>query len=160
MPDLVAVTFSREADAGKALESIRGLEKAGKVRLVDTAVVAKDPDGTIHRRDEMASGTEGGIAVGAMLGALLFAVFPIGVIGGAVVGGLVGRSIAPGLDGAFVKQVGEDLQPGGSGLFLLIREAEIGLVIAAMRPFKGTVRQTTLADEDAAALEEALRTSH
>ena len=160
MPDLVAVTFSRETDAGKALESIRGLEKAGKVRLIDTAVVAKDPDGTIHRKDEMASGTEGGIAVGAMLGALLFVVFPIGVIGGAIAGGLVGRSMVPGLDGTFVKEVGDDLKPGGSALFLLIREAEMELVIAAMRRYAGTVRQTTLTDEDAAALEQALKTTH
>ncbi len=160
MPDLVAVTFSREADAGKALASIRSLEKAGKIRLIDTALVAKDPDGTVHRKDEMGSGTVGGIAVGAMLGALLFVFFPLGVIGGAIAGGLIGRSVVPGLDGAFVKEVGDDLKPGGSGLFLLIREAEIGLVIAAMRPYQGTVRQTTLSDEDAEALEQALRTAH
>ncbi len=159
MPQLVAVNFSREADAGKALESIRGLEKAGKIRLIDTAVVAKDPDGTVHRKDEMASGTEGGIAVGAMLGALLFVFFPLGVLGGAVVGGLVGRAVAPGLDGAFVKEVAGDLKPGGSALFLLIRAAETELLLAAMRPYAGTVRQTTLSDEDAEALEHALHTS-
>ncbi len=160
MPDLVAVTFSREADAGRALESIRGLEKVGRIRLMDTAVVAKDPDGTVHRKDEMGSGTEGGIVVGAMLGALLFVFFPLGVIGGAIAGGLVGRSLVPGLDGGFVKEVGEDLRPGGSALFLLIREAEMELVIAAMRPYAGTVRQTSLPEEDAEALEQALRTTH
>jgi uncharacterized membrane protein len=160
MPDLVAVTFSREADGGKALESIRGLEKAGKIHLIDTAVVSKDPDGKVHRKDEMASGTESGIAVGAMLGALLFVLFPVGVIGGAVVGGLIGRSVLPGLDGKFVTEVADDLRPGGSALFLLIREAEMGLVVAAMRPYQGTVRQTTLSDEDAEALEQALKTAH
>lgn len=160
MPDLVAINFSREADAGRALESIRGLEKAGKIRLIDTAVVMKDPDGKVHRKDEMGSGTEGGMVVGAMLGALLFAFFPLGVIGGAIAGGLVGREVLPGLDGTFVKEVGDDLKPGGSALFLLIREAEMELVVAAMRPYAGTVRQTTLTEEDAAALEQALKTPH
>ncbi len=160
MSDLLAITFSREADADKALGTIRSLEREGKIRLIDTAMVAKDPDGKVHRKDEMASGTEAGVVVGALLGGLLFLIFPLGMLGGAVVGGLVGRAVAPGLDGRFVSEVAGDLRPGGSALFLLIRQAEMELVIAAMRPYKGTIRQTTLSDEDEKALEEALRTAH
>jgi uncharacterized membrane protein len=107
----------------------------------------------------MASGTETGAAVGAVLGGLLFAVFPVGaIVGGAVVGGLVGRAAAPGIDGAFVREVEEGLRPGGSALFLQVkRGGDPGLLIGAMRQYSGQVIQTSLDEEQEAALREALR---
>ncbi len=92
-----------------------------------------------------------------ILGSLLFVVFPIGVIGGAIVGALVGRAVSPGLDGAFVKGVEDGLAAGGSALFLLVKPgSDHGLVIASMRQYKGTVLQTSLDDEEEAALRHSL----
>jgi uncharacterized membrane protein len=101
----------------------------------------------------MASGTETGITIGAVLGGLLFVVFPLaGIAAGAVAGGLIGRAAAPGIDGKWVKEVESDLPPGGSALFLQLREADRGLVIGALRQHKGRVFQTTLADEEVESL--------
>ena len=103
------------------------IEHAGKVGLEDTAVVRKDADGKVTFHNEASSGTETGAAVGAVLGGLLFVVFPVGaIVGGAIAGGLVGRAAAPGIDGAFVKEVGEDLPPGGSALFLQVKDGDPG----------------------------------
>jgi uncharacterized membrane protein len=93
-----------------------------------------------------------------VLGGLLFVVFPVAaVVGGAVAGGLVGRAAAPGLDGGFVKEVGEDLPPGGSALFLQIKNGDPGVLVGAMGQYHGRVRQTSYDDEIEQALDESLR---
>ena len=158
MGQFLAITFDGADDAEAALKSIRALEHAGKVGLEDTAVVRKDADGQVTFHNEASSGTETGAAVGAVLGGLLFFVFPVGIAVGAVAGGLVGRAVAPGLDGGFVKEVGADLPAGGSALFLQIkRGGNPGLLVGAMRQYHGRVRQTSLPDEVETALDESLR---
>ncbi len=157
MSELIAITFDGADDATAALGSIRLLESEGRIGLEDTAVVTKDAEGKIHVKNEMASGTETGAVVGAVLGSLLFVVFPVAIIGGAIVGGLIGRSAAPGIDGAFVKQVEADLPAGGSALFLLTKSGEPGLLIAAMRKYEGRVVQTSLDEEQEEALRESLK---
>ena len=158
MSDFLAITFDGADDAEAALRSIRSIEHEGRIQLEDTAVVRKDADGKVTIHNELATGTEAGIGIGAVLGGLVFAVFPIaGIVGGAVAGGLVGRSAAPGLDGKFVKEVGDDLPPGGSALFLQIKGGDPGLLVGAMRQYHGRVRQTSLPDEVETALDESLR---
>ena len=118
----------------------------------------KDAEGKVTVHNEMSSGTETGAIVGAVLGGLLFVVFPVaGIVGGAIGGGLVGRAAAPGVDGTFVKEVGEDLPAGGSALFLQIKSGDAGLLVGALRQYHGRVRQTSLDDDVEAALDESLR---
>ena len=158
MSDFIAITFDGADDGEAALKSIRALEHEGRIRLEDTAVVRKDAGGKVTIHNEMASGTEAGVVVGAVLGGLLLVVFPVAaIVGGALAGGLVGRAAAPGIDGAFVKEVGDDLPPGGSALFLQIRGGEAGLMVGALGQYHGRVRQTSLPDEIETALDEALR---
>jgi uncharacterized membrane protein len=159
MSRFIAITFDGPDDALAALASVRALEKESRIGLEDTAVVTKHADGTVQVKNEMASGTETGAAVGAVLGGLLFAVFPVGaIVGGAVVGGLVGRAAAPGIDGGFVKEVEEGLKPGGSALFLQVKgDGDPGMLIGALRQYSGQVIQTSLDEEQETALREALR---
>jgi uncharacterized membrane protein len=148
MSDVIAVTFDSSDEAEAALRTIRSLEHGGKVQPSDTAVVRKDQDGKVTIHNEMASGTEGGIAVGAVLGGLLFVVFPLaGIAAGAVAGGLIGRAAAPGIDDKWVKEVADGLPLGGSALFLQLRGGDTGLIIGALHQHHGKVFQTTLPDE-------------
>ena len=157
MGQFLAITFDGADDAEGALKSIRALEHAGKVGLEDTAVVRKDADGQVTFHNEASSGTETGAAVGAVLGGLLFFVFPVGIAVGAVAGGLVGRAAAPGLDGDFVKEVGADLPPGGSALFLQVKDGDPGLLVGALGQYHGRVRQTSYDDDVEKALDDSLR---
>jgi len=157
MSTLVAITFPGEGDAKAALGSVRALEHEGGIGVEDTAVVNKDADGKVHVKNEASSGTETGAVVGAVLGSLLFVVFPLGIIGGAIIGGLIGRAAAPGVDGKFVKDVEDGLAPGGSALFLLIKSGNPGLLIAAMRQYQGTLVQTSLDEEEEEALRQSLK---
>jgi uncharacterized membrane protein len=159
MSDLIVVAFDREDDGLAALRNLRTLEKEAGLHLEDTAVVTKDPDGSVNVKNEMASGTEEGIVVGSMLGALVTFMFPVvGLVGGAIAGGLIGRAAKPGIDGAFVKEVTEQLRPGSAALFALVRSGSSDAIAAAFRPYRGRVIQTSLDPEYESALREALRT--
>jgi uncharacterized membrane protein len=148
MADVIAATFDGPDEAEAALRTIRSLEHADKVKPSDTAVVRKDADGKVTIHNEAGSGTEAGAVVGAVLGGVLFVVFPLaGIAAGAAAGGLIGRAAAPGIDGTWVKQVGDDLPAGGSALFLQVRGGEAGMILGGIRQHKGRVFQTTLPDE-------------
>ncbi len=158
MGQFLAITFDGADDAEAALKSIRSVEHAGKVGLEDTAVVRKDAEGKVTFHNEASSGTETGAAVGAVLGGLLFVVFPVGaIVGGAIAGGLIGRAAAPGIDGKFVKEVGADLPAGGSALFLQIKEGDPGMLVGVLGQYHGRVRQTSYDDDIEKALDESLR---
>jgi uncharacterized membrane protein len=91
---------------------------------------------------------------GGMLGLVLGVMFPIaGLAMGAAGGALVGKALRSGVDGQFVKDLGEALRPGTSALLLMIRRASPVVAVQAVKRFKGDVYQTTLPPE----LEEELR---
>lgn len=151
--NLVVITFEGENEAGEVLATIRRLEKQGVIKLKDTAVVSKDPDGKVHVKNELSSATEIGATTGAVLGGMLTFLFPpVGIAIGGASGAAIGALLGQGVDGGFVKEVSQNLAPGGSALFLLINYGHAS-AIDALKPFKGTVYQTTLPTD----LEDRLR---
>jgi hypothetical protein len=62
----------------------------------------------------------------------------------------------PGVDPAFVEDVGAALGPGTSALFLVVNAANPDAALAALRPYRGRVHHTTLDPEAEAALRRAL----
>lgn len=154
MSHLIVVTFDGPNEAGNALKSLRQIEKSGRLKLNDTAVIAKDAEGKIHLKNEVSSGVETGAVIGGLLGPLLMFTFPLaGIAIGAGAGALIGKMFDTGVDQKFVKDVQAALQPNQSALFLIVREADPNVALAALRPYKGEVYQTTLSTE----LEEQLR---
>jgi len=112
MSQLIVITFDNPDDAGKALKSLRQVEKGGRLHLIDTAVVFKDAEGKTHVKNEASSGTETGAVVGGLLGPFLFFFFPLaGIAVGAAAGALIGKLFNTGVDQKFVKDVREALQP-------------------------------------------------
>jgi uncharacterized membrane protein len=154
MSELAVMTFDDEEQAGQALQSLRGLERQGLLKLNDTAVVVKDRSGQVRTRNEVSSATETGAVIGAVLGGLLLFMFPpLGAALGAAGGAAVGASLGQGVDGGFVREVRESLRPGTSALFVVCREGNLDAVVAALEPYRGTLRQTTLPTD----VEESLR---
>jgi uncharacterized membrane protein len=151
---LIAMIFDSETAAADALKSLRQLEKSADLDLEDTAVLVRDHNGEVKVQNELSGATEKGLVAGGLLGAVLGFAFPIaGVALGAAGGALVARFLRTGVDPSFLKEVGAELQPGGSALVLLGRQGTPELVLAALRPHRGRVYQTTLSPE----LEEKLR---
>jgi uncharacterized membrane protein len=158
MNQLIVVAFDHFDDARKALKSLRELERQGRIRFEDTAVVERDPDGTAHVKNEVSGTTETAAAIGALIGAVVTFVFPpVGAAIGAVAGAAIGASLDTGVSGRFVDEVKETLRPGRSALFLVVKESDADATMAALRPFSGDIIQTTLSGESEEALREALR---
>lgn len=156
MAELVVITFDVENDARDALHAMRAMEKAGVLRLTDSAVVSRDLDGSVRVKNEWSSGTEIGAVAGAFVGLLTSFIFPVvGTVVGAAAGGWIGSTFDTGVDGTFVRDVSRSLQPGQSALFLMIGEANPAALRAALERYagRGHVLQTTLSAE----LEETLR---
>ena len=160
MPDvnLVVMTFDNEVDAGNVMQSLRGLEKQGQMSIEDTAVLVKDQSGKLRVDNEVSGATETGAVVGGSLGLLLSFMFPVaGIVIGAGGGALVGKLLERGVDGNFVKEVGEELQPGTSALFITGRGSNHEAVLRALEPYKGNVYQTNLSSELEDELKRVLR---
>lgn len=157
MNQLVVIAFDHFDDARAALASLRDLEAEGRIRFEDTALIERDPDGTVHVRNEVSGTTETAAVVGAAIGGFVGFLFPLlGAAVGAAAGAAVGAALRTGVEGTFVDDVKETLRPGRSALFLVLREADADATIAALRQFRGDVVQSTLSSEAEDALREAL----
>jgi uncharacterized membrane protein len=157
MNQLIVVGFDHLDDARRAMASLRGLERDGRIRFEDTAIVERDADGKAHVRNEVSGTTETAAAVGAVIGGLVGFLFPLaGIAIGAAVGAAIGAAMDTGVSADFTDQVKKTLTPGRSALFLVVKEADADAVTAALRSFKGEVIQTNLDSEAEDALRQAL----
>lgn len=73
---------------------------------------------------------------------------------GAVTGAIAGKLTDIGIDDNFIKEVGQEIQPGNSALFLLVREATVDRLVERLRPFEGRIIRTSLSAEDEMKLRE------
>jgi uncharacterized membrane protein len=160
MPNLVVMTFRNEAEAEQVLEALRAARHDHGISLDDSAVVVKAEDGTVEVRNEIDRGVKVGALGGGLLGLLAgfllggpIASLVVGAIGGALSGDLANL----GIDQRFIDDVSNDLQPGSSALFVMVREAEPEAVFLALEPFQGEVYTTHLPEDTEAALRRALQ---
>jgi uncharacterized membrane protein len=149
MSDLIVVTFDNADEAARVRKTLRSAERVDYVKLDDSAVVVKDEDGKVHVKNEMDRGVKIGVVGGSLLGLLIGGIiFPVaGLLVGAAAGALVGKSADLGVDPKFVKEVGEELTPGTSALFFIVRDANADVAISALKPYRGKVFHTSLPTE-------------
>jgi uncharacterized membrane protein len=159
MANLVVMTFGNKVEAGQVLEALRAAHRDHGISLDDSAVVVKDEDGAIEVKNEVDRGIKMGALGGGLLGLLAgfllggpIASLVVGAIGGALSGDLANL----GIDQRFIDNVSNDLQPGTSALFVMVREAEPEAVFAALEPFEGEVYSTHLPEDSEEALRRAL----
>ena len=158
MNQLIVVAFDHFDDARSALDRIRSLEREGRISLEDTALVQRDPDGTAHVKNEVSGTTETATVIGAAIGGLVLFLFPVvGLALGAAAGAAIGTAMDRGVSASFIDEVKTTLRPGRSAMFLVVREADLDAVLAALRDLPGEVLQSTLSTEAEEALRHALR---
>jgi uncharacterized membrane protein len=154
---LIVIAFDHFGDARTAMSGLRSLEREGRIRFEDTAIVERDPDGTAHVKNEVSGTTETAAVVGAVLGGFLTFLFPpLGAAIGAAIGAAVGAAMDTGVSPKFVDEVKTTLRPGRSALFLVVKQSDADAVLAALRPYTGDVIQTTLDADTEEALRQAL----
>lgn len=161
MSNLIVLTFDDTEQAGLAFEAAKKARHEGHLKLDDAAVIVKQESGKVEVKNMMDTGTKWGAVGGGVLGLMLASVFfPLaGLAIGAIGGALIGKTLDMGVDQKFVKDVTETLKPGSSALFLMVGGANPDAVSAYLRPFHGTVYQTTLPTEAVEALQDALKSN-
>jgi uncharacterized membrane protein len=154
MSNLIVIVFDNAEEAGKVRQTIKSIE-GGHIRLDDSAVVVKDADGKFHVKNQVDRGIKVGALGGGLLGVLIGSVFfPFaGILIGALAGAAVGAAAKLGISQSFVKEVAETMDNESSALFIIVRDSDPDVAVAALKPYKGKVLQTTLSPED----EETLR---
>ncbi len=157
MSNLIVMTFNTRDAAGEVRQALRELERSGRLSLDDAAVIVKDADGKLAVDNEVDRGVKIGAIGGGLLGLLLSFIFsPAGIVVGAAGGALVGRMADLGIDQQFVRDVSASLQPNSSALFVIVRDADPTIALAALEPYQGTLYHTTLNPTVEAELRHAL----
>ena len=129
------------------------------MKIDDAAVIVKNESGKVEIKNQLDTGVKLGAVGGGVLGLLLASLFfPLaGLAIGAIGGALVGKSLDLGVDKKFVQDVTETLKPGSSALFVIGSSGHPDVVAGALRPYKGTIYQTTLPTEAVETLQDALK---
>ena len=159
MPNLMVITFEDPEQAHQVLDALREGEHDHQVSLDDTAIVVKGKDGTVEVDNEVDRGIKVGALGGGLLGLLIG--FLVGgplvsLALGAIAGALGGDLANLGIDQRFINDVTEDLAPGSSALFLMVRGADTETTARALEPFEGKVYYSYLPEETEAQLREIL----
>jgi len=148
MSNLIVIVFDDIEEAAKVRKTIKSIE-GSHIRLDDSAVVVKDEKGKVHVKNQVDRGVKVGSVGGGFLGLLIGSVFfPVaGLLLGALAGAAVGASAKMGVSNTFVKDVAESMENESSALFIMVRDSNPDVAIAALKPYKGKVLQTTLSPE-------------
>lgn len=160
MSDLVAIAYSDLATARSVVGDLQEPLEAHELELDDCVIVERTEDGQVklHQPSLTAEGALGGALWGGLIG-LIFLVPLLGAAIGAAAGAIGGALSDTGIDDDFMRQLGQELQPGKAAVFLLARKAVPDKLLPRISEH-GTVIRSSLSDEDEAALQAALNAAH
>ena len=166
MAELVAIGFENPNDADAALTELRRLQREYLIDLEDAVVAVRGTDGEVQLKQSVnlvgagaASGGLWGGLWGSLVGMLFLnplAGFALGSMVGAGTGALSGKLADYGIDDDFIRSIAQTMQPGTSGLFVLVRKVQPEKVLAELSRFRGRVLRSSLSPEQEARLQAAL----
>jgi uncharacterized membrane protein len=156
MSDLVAVAYDSVDTARQVADNVVQLQKAHEIELDDMVVVERQQDGKVklHQPSAAGAGAVGGALWGGLIG-LIFFVPLLGMAIGAASGAAAGKLSDYGVDDNFMKQLGDNLEPGAGALILLIRKVSVDKVIPQIK-VPGKIIQTSLDNDSEQRLADAL----
>ena len=141
--NVIAVSFSEDANAYEALSRLKELDASGDVSVQGAAVVVRDDDGKVVTKDqigdESVEGTVGGGLVGLLVGVLGG---PLGVLVGGATGVLVGSLFdeddTDETESALA-DISKSIRVGATGLLADVSEETPVAIDAVMANLGGTV---------------------
>jgi uncharacterized membrane protein len=157
MANLVAIAYDDLDQAKKVTRTIGELVKEHTLTIEDVVIVEHRPGGKMKLHQPSLAGV--GAASGALWGGLIGLIFLVPLFGmavGAAAGAAGGAMSDYGIDDDFMKDLGQKLPEGGAAVFVLVREATRDKVVPEVSKYGGHVIQSSLSNEQEAALQEAL----
>jgi uncharacterized membrane protein len=163
MENVLAINFTKDADAYEALTTLKELDDQGQAALEGAAVVMRHEDGSIDIKDEVGDIGYEGTATGGIVGLIVGILGgPIGVLLGGATGVLIGSLFdMDDLDetDSVLSKMSRTLRVGHPSVVAEVDEQSPEVIDAAIHRLDGTVLRLPLADVEAeiAAAEEAQR---
>jgi len=156
MSDLVAIAYPDLDTARQVAANLDEAQKAHLITLEDAVIVERQVDGKVklHQPSMAGVGAAGGALWGGLIG-LIFLVPLFGMAIGAASGAIAGHFTDTGVDDEFMKRLGSELEEGKAALIVLVRDVTADKILPEIK-IPGTVIQTSLNNEDEAALQAAL----
>jgi len=157
MANLIVFAFDNETEAERMRDKLVDMQKQQIITLQDAAVVIRREDGKVKVKQAQSlvgAGALGGSFWGLLIGLLFWAPW-LGLAIGAATGAIAGGMTDVGVDDKFIKEVGENIEPGHSALFLLVSDSTPDKVLDGLSDFNPKVYQTSLSEEDEAKLRAA-----
>jgi uncharacterized membrane protein len=157
MANLVAIAYDDVEQAKQVMGTLGELQKERSIELEDAVIVEHRADGKmkLHQPSAAGAGAAGGALWGGLIG-LIFLMPLFGMALGAATGAAAGAASDYGIDDNFMKELGSKLPQGGAAVLVLVREATRDKVLPEVSKYGGHVIQTSLSNEEEAALQEAL----
>ena len=157
MANLIAIAYDDLDQAKQVMSTLGELQKEHSITLEDAVIVEHRSGGKmkLHQPSLAGAGAAGGALWGGLIG-LIFLVPLFGMAIGAASGAAAGALTDRGIDDNFMKELGDKLPEGGAAVFVLVREATADKVVPEVAKFGGHVIQSSLSNEQEAALQEAL----
>jgi uncharacterized membrane protein len=151
---VMAAFYSSEHDAHLMLKSLEQMQRDGAVNLLDAAVMVREGESGKLKIKETAEVTaRKGAAAGAVVGGIIGIIFPPSILATAAIGAAAGAALGHFTDQGFknnlLKEIGENLPPGGSAIVAVVEETWFERASAALRGYARIARYA--ADADAAA---------
>jgi uncharacterized membrane protein len=152
MNKLIAVSFNHQDQAAQVLNKLMSLQREYLLDLEDAVVVVRQEDGKVKIRqsvDLTAEGALRGGLWGSFVGLLLGG--PLGMLLAgsttAALGAIAGSAGDYGIDDEFIRQVGNELKPGSSALFILLRQLVEDKVLDELKGVEGQIIKTSLSKD-------------
>lgn len=146
MSVLIAILYPNEVVADDVLEAIEVLSHQGKMEMEDACAIIKDEDGNLrlHQETNLAIlGAVTGLAFGTMLGWIVL--LPYLGVPGAILGAIAGKVTDRGISDQQMKDLGKEMKPSTSALFLLLRDNDAAeSVLKELASFGGQIFHTSL----------------
>jgi uncharacterized membrane protein len=158
MATAAALIFHDHATAEQALAAVRGLEKSGDAKFLESGLLVKNDDLTVEMKgDGWKSEMLWGGAAGGVTGALLLGIPILGAVGGAAAGHHMWKHKKSHQEfTAFAEQVKRTIVPGGAAVVALVESTNPDQVRQALGGFGGTLYSTELLPVEIVSIQEEL----
>ena len=158
MSTLVVVAYPNEFQAEEVRLRLLKMQQEYLVDLEDAVIAVRKEDGKIKLL-QLHNLTGAGAVSGGFWGLLIGLLFMNPLLGAAVgagAGAISGALADVGINDEFMKQLGQNLKPGGSMLFILFRSITLDKALQELKGTGGTIIQTSLSHEDEQRLRNAM----
>jgi uncharacterized membrane protein len=137
---VIAAFYADETKAGDVLAQLKRMDKDGTIDIMDAAMMVRDLDGRRVKIKETAELTpKKGAGRGAVVGGIIGIIFPPSILAmgaiGAAAGAALGHFTDQGFNNNLLKEIGENLPPGGSAVLAVVEETWVDNIETALEGY-------------------------